>query len=285
MPHDLVTDHADRIGRALARIETGDPDSPPDLAELAEIAAFSPFHFHRVFRLMTGETVGAAMRRIRLARSLNDLTDGTRTVTEAMAGSGYASSQAFARAMKQATGASATSYRADPELAKAMAARLREAPDPISPLGIEVVSLDPFRVVALRREGPYEALNDGYDALFEKVFAQTPMDALAGIWGVPLDDPASVRPEARAFDCALDIGAQAVADNELADFEVGGGNALAMDHIGSYDNVPAAFDALYLKALRDGHALSKAPPIIAYHDQPEDKPEHALRATLYLPVA
>ena len=286
MHNDIVDDYAARIARALALVQDRMAgEEPPDLGELAAAAAFSPFHFHRVFRLMTGETVGAAIRRIRLARSLADLTDGTRTVTDAAAGSGYATSQAFARAMQAATGASATQYRADPVLAAQIAQRLRSAPLPDSPLGIEVVSLDPFRVLALRRDGPYEALNEGFDALFETVFAEVPMDALRAIWGVPLDDPFSVIAEARRFDCAVDVGGAGDATGEIVAVMLGGGRALAMEHSGSYDDVHAAFDDLYLQALKDGYGLAAAPPLVCYHDQPEDKPEAELRATLYLPIA
>ena len=286
MHHDLVDDYAARIARAIALIEDrGDADEPPSLAELASAAAFSPFHFHRVFRLMTGETAGAAIRRIRLARALPDLTDGTRTLTQAMAGSGYASSQAFARAMRAATGASASEYRADPALADRIAARLRTAPDPASPLGVEVVSLDPFRVVALRRDGPYEDLNEGYDTLFSTVFADLDFDALKAIWGVPMDDPFSVMPAACRFDCALDIGNAEIADERVTDMQLGGGRALSMAHVGDYDLVHAAFDGLYREALHRGLELAEAPPLVLYHDQPDEKPEAELRATLYLPVA
>ena len=286
MHNDIVDDYAARIARALALVQDRPAgEEPPDLGELAAAAAFSPFHFHRVFRLMTGETVGAAIRRIRLSRSLADLTDGTRTVTEAAAGSGYATSQAFARAMQAATGASATQYRGDPVLAERIAQRLRSAPLPDSPLGIEVVSLDPFRVLALRRDGPFEALNEGFDALFETVFAEVPMDALRAIWGVPLDDPFSVRPEARRFDCAVDVGGAGDATGEIVAVMLGGGQALTMEHTGSYDDVHSAFDELYLQALKDGYGLAAAPPLVCYHDQPEEKPEAELRATLYLPIA
>jgi AraC family transcriptional regulator len=286
MHHALIDDYAARIARAIALIERTEPgDSPPTLAQLADAAAFSPFHFHRVFRLMTGETAGAAMRRIRLARSLGELTEGTRTITQASAGSGYATSQAFARAMRAAGGGSASDLRADPDVAQAMAHRLRSAPEPDSPLGIEIVSLDPFRVLAIRRDGPYEALNEGFDILFEQVFARIDMEALRGIWGVPLDDPFSVLPQARRFDCAIDVGDAQVDSSEIGAIQLGGGRMLSAQHTGSYDDVHAALDQLYLHALRANLALAEAPPLICYHDQPEEKPEAELRATLYLPVA
>ena len=286
MHRDIISDYAIRIARAVALIEQQPAgEEPPDLAELADAAAFSPFHFHRVFRLMTGETVGAAVRRIRLARSLADLTSGTASITQAAAGSGYATSQAFARAMRQTTGTSARNVRANPALAERLAMRLRSAPESAAPLGIEVVCLEPFRVAARRRDGPYETLDEGYDALFEAVFAEVDPAALAGIWGVPLDDPFSALPHARRFDCALDIGDIRVADARISSIQLGGGRTLSMEHVGSYDAVHSAFDALYREALRQGHELAEAPPLIHYHDQPDEKPEAELRATLHLPLA
>src|SRR5207247_10418688 len=38
---------------------------PLTLADLARVAAFSPFHFHRVFRAITGETLFGFIQRLR----------------------------------------------------------------------------------------------------------------------------------------------------------------------------------------------------------------------------
>ena len=286
MHHDRLEDYATRIARAVKLLEQHDGgEAPPDLARLANAAAFSPFHFHRVFRLMTGETVGAAIRRIRLAKTLSELTDGVASITQAAAGSGYATSQAFARSMRQAAGVTSSEIRADPDLAKTIAERLRSAPSPDTPLGIEVVSLAPFTVAALRRTGPLESLDEGYNALFGAVFQHFDMDALAGIWGVPLDDPFSVAAKHCSFDCAVDIGGAAVPDVSVKSVVLGGGAALAMDRVGSYDDVHEAFDHLYRHALVNERELAHAPPIVHYHDQPDEKPPEELRATLYLFVA
>jgi AraC family transcriptional regulator len=42
-------------------------DQPLDLASLAEVAHFSPYHFHRLFAAWTGETLGDYLRRRRRA--------------------------------------------------------------------------------------------------------------------------------------------------------------------------------------------------------------------------
>ena len=285
MHHDRIADYAVRIARAVALIEArSDGEEPPDLAELADAAALSPFHFHRVFRIMTGETVGAAIRRLRLARTLPDLTDGVASITDAAAGSGYASSQAFARAIRQSTGKNASELRADPGLAAQIAERLSRAPDVKAPLAIEVTSLAPFRVAALRRDGPYETLDTAFDTLFETVFSIVEMDALQGIWGVPLDDPFSVFPEKRRFDCALDVGDAEIESGAVTTVSLGSERVLAADFTGSYDDVHARFDELYREALSRNLELAATPPLICYHDQPDEKPEDELRSTLYLPI-
>ena len=285
MHDDRIADYAARIARAVALIEArSGGDEPPNLAELADAAALSPFHFHRVLRIMTGETVGAAIRRIRLARTLPDLTDGAASITDAAAGSGYATSQTFARAKSQSTGKNASELRADPDLAAEIADHLSRAPDVEAPLAIEVTSLAPFRVAALRRDGPYETLNTAFDTLFETVFSSVEMDALRGIWGVPLDDPFSVLPEKRRFDCALDVGGAKIESGAVKTVRLGGEKVLAADFTGSYDDVHARFDELYREALRRNIELAAAPPLICYHDQPDEKPEDELRSTLYLPI-
>ena len=44
-------------------------DEALSFERLAEIACFSPFHFHRIYRGMVGETVADTVRRLRLLRA------------------------------------------------------------------------------------------------------------------------------------------------------------------------------------------------------------------------
>ena len=52
------SDYGRRIDRVMRHI--GEHlDDPLDLDRLAEVACFSPFHFHRIYRQVVGETVVA----------------------------------------------------------------------------------------------------------------------------------------------------------------------------------------------------------------------------------
>jgi AraC family transcriptional regulator len=88
--------YAEQIDRVLRYLEALDwsVENAPDLEVLASIAHVSPWHFHRVFRLMTGESVGAVVRRVRVARGLAALSCSAQQVTEAAMTSGYGTSQA-----------------------------------------------------------------------------------------------------------------------------------------------------------------------------------------------
>ena len=58
-------------GELLAQVQLAEAhlDEELTLEKLAAVAAFSPFHFHRVFAAITGETLSDFIRRIRLERA------------------------------------------------------------------------------------------------------------------------------------------------------------------------------------------------------------------------
>lgn len=80
------------VSRACRLIE--DADEVPSLGELAAAAGFSPFHFHRVFKAVTGVTPRNYAAARRAARVRDELT-ARETVTEAIYGAGFNASSRF----------------------------------------------------------------------------------------------------------------------------------------------------------------------------------------------
>ena len=71
-----------RVCRAMDYISARLAENPT-LDEIAESAAFSKYHFHRVFKGVTGETVADFTRRLRLERAAQHLLfDMNRDVTD-----------------------------------------------------------------------------------------------------------------------------------------------------------------------------------------------------------
>ncbi|MSR14380.1 MAG: bifunctional DNA-binding transcriptional regulator/O6-methylguanine-DNA methyltransferase Ada [Gammaproteobacteria bacterium] len=88
----LATKHADGVAKACRLMESEDPR--PRLAALAEAAGLSPFHFHRVFKTLTGITPKAYGDRLRGQRVARELTPEN-TVTDALYCAGFNSSGRF----------------------------------------------------------------------------------------------------------------------------------------------------------------------------------------------
>jgi AraC family transcriptional regulator, regulatory protein of adaptative response / methylated-DNA-[protein]-cysteine methyltransferase len=81
--------HVAAVERACALLRNS--DTPPTLAELADAAGVSRFHFHRVFKQITGATPRDYARTHRLGRFAEKL-DAGQPVTEAIYASGFGSS-------------------------------------------------------------------------------------------------------------------------------------------------------------------------------------------------
>ncbi len=75
------------------------------LENLASIAHFSPFHFHRIFKNTTGETLNQFVNRIRIERAMDLLrTDNQLRILDAALACGYESAEGFSRAFKKRYG-------------------------------------------------------------------------------------------------------------------------------------------------------------------------------------
>jgi AraC family transcriptional regulator, regulatory protein of adaptative response / methylated-DNA-[protein]-cysteine methyltransferase len=100
--------HATLIEAACRRIEAA--DEPLSLAELAADADLSPYHFHRVFKAITGLTPKAYAGAQR-ANRMRDALAGKASVTAAIYDAGYGASSRFYEKSGDILGMTATAYR------------------------------------------------------------------------------------------------------------------------------------------------------------------------------
>ena len=98
---DHSVNYIARVNRAIDHIVRNLAE-PLRLADVASAAYFSPFHFHRVFRALLGETLNQFVKRLRLERSVYLMSHAPkRSLTDVALDSGFASSADFSRNFKQ----------------------------------------------------------------------------------------------------------------------------------------------------------------------------------------
>ena len=111
----------------LLRDLRGRLDGDVSLAAIAARAGWSPFHFHRAFRRVTGETPKQYTQRLRLEHAATRLVTSAEAVVSIAAGAGFASHEVFTRAFRRHFGQTPASYRAAALQNAGMEARARHA--------------------------------------------------------------------------------------------------------------------------------------------------------------
>jgi len=275
--------YAERIERAVLLLEqTAAAGKPASLADMASAAALSPYRFHRIFRVMTGESVGDVIARARLGGALHLLDQ---SIFDAVTQSGYATSQAFARAVKDRTDATPSKLRNDPVRRRQAEGSLAVPENPSAaspPITIKITCVAPLRLAAIRNVGDYAELNQGFGRLVDQVATKVGAEKIIGLYGIPYDDPRDVDPQDCRFDCAVSTRVAIEADNQIFLVDYNGGRAVQLIHHGDYDRVHDLVDALYLEAIKDDLQLSEAPLLIHYLHDPEEVPTDELVSHVFL---
>lgn len=258
-------------------------DRPLKLEDVARTAAFSPFHFHRVFKALTGETLQAFVKRLRLERALGMLSHGPeRSLTEIALACGFSSSSDFSRSFKQRYGVPPSAF--DIEVFRAE--RRQEWQDAIAdpahrhlldrlppgenPDGFEV------RMRELRaRRVAYIRVADSFrpgavTGAAERLVAWAEARGLAdGQWlGYMWDDPEIVTHEL----CRYDVGVEAPdaePDGEVGCFEFPPMQVAEVEVRGPIDLEMRALDWLFRTWLpSSGHVPAEQPCFEAWMGRP-----------------
>lgn len=255
----------------------------PDLDAIAGASGVSKFHFHRVYRLVTGETCHQTITRLRLAQGASALQDGSVSVTEAAMMAGYASSQAFAKAMKRELKTTASALKADPERLSSAVALLSVPGGEQGGVAVTLCAVDGFKVRVIETSGLYLELVGTYGLLFE--LAGGP-DNVRAVLGRPHQDMEEYLASDFAFDCLLQPGDEAFTDHaRVQEGEVSGGHYASTRHVGPDSELPETLDRLYTQILmQEGVMFADAPCLMHYIDDPEEVAEDKLRTDVYVEI-
>lgn len=291
-------DYVDRINRAVDFV-TRNLAEPLLLEDVAKAAAFSPFHFHRIFRGLMGETLAAFVKRVRLERALYLMAyQKGATLTDVALACGFSSSSDFSRSFRAQYGVPPSVFdgeayrRPQRDAMRESAAppherhHLESLPAGSNPDGFEVRFRDlPARRVAYIRVS--NAYAGGAEGVVQRIVAWAEARGLAdGQWlGYQWDDPEVVPREKCRYDVGLEVPAGTVGDGEvtITDFEPM--RVAELDLAGSIDLELRALHWLYLTWLPgSGCAPAHQPVFEAWNGRPFAHGMEHFELRLHLPV-
>ena len=276
-------DYEQRLDRVCAHLEAR-MDQPPDLAELAGVAGFSPFHFHRVFSALRGEAINEYVRRIRLERAALLLRHGNRSITDIALAVGYESPAAFSRAFERMFATSPSKWRAENRIHPSRGERHAAPLSTITPE--RIVERTPTRVTFVRRHGPYvESAPAAWAALMNTISWRLWLHFPAEMIGLCHDDPEVTAPSQVRYDACLVLRRAHSPRGELAEKVIPGGRHAVFMHRGEHARLVETYDRIYGAWLPDSEEkLGEAPAFEIYLDHPERTPAEKIRTLIHLPL-
>src|ERR1700761_3046911 len=139
-------------------------DEPLDIERLAHIACLSPYHWHRIYQAMYGETVATTVRRLRLHRAAGDLANRSMAIAEITERSGYSSLQSFSRTFRAVFGVPPAQYRRQGTHSWFRPALSGD--DQMSMREVVIRHVEPMEILSVDHVGSYMQIGKAFDGLF-----------------------------------------------------------------------------------------------------------------------
>jgi AraC family transcriptional regulator len=315
----MRAEYVARINRVIDHIEAN-LGSTLALDDLAEVAAFSPYHFHRIFKAMVGENLAAFIRRRRVEKAASLLlSNPSRPITQVALECGFSSPAAFARVFRESFGMSASDWiRAGgavdsknregernegqqvrkPRQATPPAIRIL---DPVTrnwlwrlsmnagEARVEVRSVPEMHVAYLRHIGPYAGDNALFGRLFGRLFSWAGPRGLIGadtkVVSIYEDDPDITDEERLRVDVALSVPVGTSTDGEIGTRTIPAGTYA----VGHFEILPREYSEAWQTMMgqwlpESGWQCGDGPCLEMYLNQPGDDPEATHIVELYVPV-
>jgi AraC family transcriptional regulator len=264
-------------------------DGELSLADIAQAAHFSPYHFHRIFTGMTGEPVMAYLRRLRLARAAHQLAYGTKPVTEVALRAGFDAPEAFTRAFRTAFGASPSTWRRQcrdrPPLTGIMELFPPTKEILAMDLTVTIKKLPPLRVAYVRHVGPYSECEPAWTKLCGLVGRYGLFGPDTRMLGIGHDDPAITPPDKIRYDACLTVPDSFTGTPELPVTTIGGSEYACAVVKGPYTNLAPAFAWVCgVWGPDSGREFAGAPSIEFYLNDPKTTPMEEWLTEICLPL-
>ena len=280
-------DYEERLLRVLVHIQQH-LDDKPSLEDLAAVAHFSPFHFHRVFRGMTGESVQAYQRRLKLERAAGRLIQTDDSVLQIALEAGFESHAAFTRAFKAQRGLAPSAWR------EASRVDFSQTTDPRALLAqsrgeiemeVKIVEEKDLQVAFVRHTGPYNQCGQAWEKLCSRLGADGLLGRGPRFIGLSYDDPEVTPADKVRYDACVEVGEGFEPSGEIGIQVLPGGTFARVTHFGPYANLNRTYAELLGRWIpSSGYLYLNQPTREIYMNDPENTEPKDLVTDIYLPV-
>ncbi|NRF68341.1 AraC family transcriptional regulator [Aquincola sp. S2] len=260
-------------------------DEPLDLMRLADVACLSPYHWHRIYHAIYGETLAATVKRLRLHRAAGELANTALPVERIARHAGYPNLQSFTRIFKSVYRLPPARYRAAGDHATFRQA-IAQADGGHSAAEVDIRHLPALELVVANHRGSYMQIGQAFDLLYGCLGARGLLRPGMRSLALYLDDPSAV--EAAALRSQAGVAGSVPMDAPPAPLQharMTAGPYAVLRHRGPYASMNAAYRWLFGTWLpQSGHDAADAPVVEEYLNNPRDTAPADLLTDICLPL-
>ena len=282
MKNITYNDYVQRINKVVAYINNH-LDETLDLKTLANEAALSDFHFHRIFKALKGEAIGGYITRLRLEATARLLRYTALTIEEIAFNIGYETPASLSKAFKKQYGISPTEYRTN----KDTYIMKKEIINPDLALKTpKIVTLDPKNLIYVGLTGAYGSLDYGkaYQQLWAVIKAQKLFTKGIESICISYDDPKITEGSLQRSDVCLAIHKSATPQEEVSCKTLAGGKYAVFFYQGSYENLSQVYDTAVRWVIDHQYTLREEPFFEKYLNDARRTPKEKLKTEIYIPI-
>ena len=282
MKNITYNDYVQRINKVVAYINNH-LDETLDLKTLANEAALSDFHFHRIFKALKNEAIGGYITRLRLEATARLLRYTSLTIEEIAFNIGYETPASLSKAFKKQYGISPTEYRTN----KDTYIMKKEIINPDLALKTpKIVTLEPKNLIYVALTGAYGSLDYGkaYEQLWAVIKAQKLFTKGIESICISYDDPKITESSLQRSDVCLAIHKPATPQEEVSCKTLAGGKYAVFFYQGSYENLSQVYDTAVRWVIDQQYTLREEPFFEKYLNDARRTPKEKLKTEIYIPI-
>lgn len=273
-------------------------DEALDLDALAREAFLSPFHFHRVFRGMVGETPLELVRRLRMERAAWRLVHTNAHVTDIAFGAGFETHEAFTRAFRGVYAKSPSRLRTMKSARIELSASCGVHYDPSGgavpftardsggkSMHVEIVRKPGFRVASIRHIGPYMQINQAFEQLGKIAEREGLLrNENAAMVAIYHDDPESTPADQLRSDAGIVVPEGVELPSPLIEQRLPAGAYACTVHVGPYERLGDTWQRLMGEWIPSHGQRVEGLSYERYLNMPGSVPKEQLRTEICVPI-
>lgn len=288
MRTDTKNSYLESINKAIAYIENN-AMSDIQLKEIAIQANLSQFHFHRVFKSLTGDTTKEFLTRLRLEKAALKLKNSQQDIGQVAFDCGYQNHETFTRAFKDYFGLTPIDYRSSiTELTLNKQAEYSKANIDLSVLNVQgpiIKTIPDLHLAYIRHTGSYDKVGSSFQRLMLWAASHLVLKLKPVTIGIVHDNPDLTAEQHIRFDACVVLSKEIKTSGEIGYKKIDGGKFAVFTYKGAYEGFYPVYDYIYNVCLFDNKFDLADKPALEWYikSPPFHKPENFL-TDFYLPI-